>query len=135
MTVSTIMTRDVQTLTPDDAFESVRTIFRNVAFHHLVVVNEHGELKGVLSDRDMMAQIALWVDRNNGESFTDFLPRLSVGDVMTRDVITVDSETPIDAASILLLENRISCLPVIDIDQKVVGIVTWKDLLKYYVYE
>lgn len=135
MTVSNIMTREVKTLTPDDAFETVRTIFREVAFHHLVVVNEHQELKGVLSDRDMMAQIALWVDRNNGESFTDFLPRLTVGDVMTRDVITVDAETPIDAASVLLLENRISCLPVIDIDQKVVGIVTWKDLLKYYVYE
>ena len=135
MTVSDIMTRKVQTLTPDNSFETVREIFRKVSFHHLVVVNDHNELKGILSDRDMMAQIALWLDRNNGESFTDFLPRLTVGDVMTRDVITVDAETSIDTASVLLLENRISSLPVIDADQKVIGIVTWKDLLKYYVYE
>lgn len=134
MTIKKIMTTEVTTLQPEDAFEQVRTIFSTVAFHHLVVVNKHNELKGVVSDRDMMSQISLWVNNNNGESFTDFLPRLKVSDVMTRDVISVDVDTPIDAASILLLENRISCLPVIDMDQRVVGIVTWKDLLKYYVY-
>ncbi len=46
--------------------------------------------------------------------------------------ITVDAETSIEKASNLLLENNISCLPVISPQGSVEGIVTWKDILKFY---
>lgn len=134
MTIETIMTTDVLTLKPHDSFRKAQEILRRVPFHHILIGDEAKILKGVISDRDMMQQAAKYLDNNNGESFTDFLPRLTVADVMTRDVITVDRDTPIDAASILLLENNFSCLPVVDHEQRIVGIVTWKDLLKYYVY-
>jgi acetoin utilization protein AcuB len=134
MTIKDIMTKDVVTLKPTDSFKKAQTELKRVSFHHLLITNEDQELVGLISDRDMMSQVATYVDKNNGESFTDFLPRLTVADVMTRDIISIDEETPIATASILLLENNFSCLPIIDDKRLVHGIVTWKDLLKYYVY-
>jgi acetoin utilization protein AcuB len=51
---------------------------------------------------------------------------------MNRTPITVDAETSIEEASNLLLENNISCLPVISPQGSVEGIVTWKDILKFH---
>lgn len=134
MTIKSIMSKDVLTLKPQDTFERAQEILRRVPFHHLLIVDEAKILQGVVSDRDLMGQAAKYLNNNNGESFTDFLPRLSCADIMTRNAITVDAETPIQAASILLLENNFSCLPVVNAEHKVEGIVTWKDLMKYYVY-
>jgi CBS-domain-containing membrane protein len=51
---------------------------------------------------------------------------------MSRNLITVDVETSMEKASDLLLENYISCLPVLSSQGIVEGIVTWKDILKFY---
>lgn len=134
MAIKEIMTKDVLTLKPTDSFSKAQQELKRVSFHHLLITDEQGKLVGIISDRDMMSQVATYVDKNNGESFTDFLPRLTVADVMTRDIISIDEDTPIAAASILLLENNFSCLPIIDDEHRVKGIVTWKDLLKYYCY-
>jgi len=133
MTIAAIMTTDVATLQPSDPFSKAQEILRNAHFHHLLI-EQNNQLVGIVSDRDMMSQVAKYISSNNGESFSDFLPRLKISDVMTRDSITIDKDTPIDAASILLLEKNISCLPVVNSSQVIEGIVTWKDLLKYYVY-
>ena len=53
---------------------------------------------------------------------------------MSITLITAKKDTLIDAAAILLLEHNISCLPVVSIDGAIEGILTWKDMLKYYVY-
>lgn len=134
MTIKTIMTSNVLTLSPTDSFSKAQEELKRVSFHHLLITDESDKLVGIISDRDMMSQVATYVNKNNGESFTDFLPRLTVADVMTRDIISIDEETPIQAASILLLEHNFSCLPIIDAEHSVRGIVTWKDLLKYYCY-
>ena len=55
--------------------------------------------------------------------------QLQVSDVMTRDVATVHPETPLRDAARVLLELRISGLPVIDADNRLVGIVTEADFL------
>jgi acetoin utilization protein AcuB len=56
----------------------------------------------------------------------------SVEQIMTRDPITVKRDTPIIAAVSKLLSKRINCLPVIENDGTVCGIVTSTDLLKSY---
>ena len=55
---------------------------------------------------------------------------LTARDVMTPDPITVHTETPIAAAIRLLIEHRISGLPVVDPQQRVVGMITEKDMLR-----
>ena len=52
---------------------------------------------------------------------------------MSRNPITVDKDVQIEDAVHILLENDISCLPVISATRDIEGILTWKDILKYYV--
>jgi CBS domain-containing protein len=91
-------------------------------FRHCVVVDHNHKPVGVISDRDIFRALA----RNpNSRS-------KSVEQIMTRDPITVKPDTPIIAAVSKLLSKRINCLPVIENDGTVCGIVTSTDLLKSY---
>lgn len=53
-----------------------------------------------------------------------------IGDIMTRDVITVSPETPLKTAGEIFKEKRISGMPVVDNAGNVVGIITLTDLMK-----
>ncbi|MEJ2045582.1 MAG: CBS domain-containing protein [Reinekea sp.] len=134
MTVKIIMTEKVVTLSQHDSYRKAQDLLRQSPFHHILIADEENHLLGIVSDRDMMNQLAPHLSNQNSNELNDLFPRLRIADVMTRDVITVDKETPIDAASVLLLEKNFSCLPVVNQHYKIEGILTWKDLLKYYVY-
>ena len=58
----------------------------------------------------------------------------SAAEIMSSNPITIAETTRIETASILLLENNFSCLPVVDEDDKLDGLLTWKDILNYYIY-
>jgi CBS domain-containing protein len=60
----------------------------------------------------------------------DLPPALTVGDVMTRDVVAVHPETPIRELVADLVEQRFRAVPVIDADRMVVGIITNGDLVR-----
>ncbi len=134
MSVQDIMTENVVTLSQHDSYRKAQDILRKVPFHHILISDEAGILVGLVSDRDMMSQVATRLSNLSEHDFNDILPRLRIADIMTRDVITIDRETPIEAASILLLEKNFSCLPVVDHQHKIEGVITWRDLLKYFVY-
>jgi acetoin utilization protein AcuB len=120
-------------ITPGDKFADVQEIFNNNSFHHLLV-EQNGRLVGIVSDRDISRQIAGYLKNNQGSNFTTQLANSNIADFMTTEVLTIDRDTPIGAASILLLEKNISCLPIVDAHNVIEGIVTREDLLKYYVY-
>ncbi|HZK44404.1 MAG TPA: CBS domain-containing protein [Syntrophomonadaceae bacterium] len=50
-------------------------------------------------------------------------------DIMTKDVITVKANTKVEAVTALLVDNKISGIPVVDDDNRIIGIVTEKDLI------
>ena len=129
MLVKNIMTSKVYTVKPTSSFVYIQDIFEREVFHHLLV-EEDGLLLGIISDRDIMKNVSNQVRNNRLE-----LPNLfTAADVMTKNVISVDQETPINTASILLLENNISCLPVVNADFNIDGILTWKDILRFHIY-
>ncbi len=121
MNVASIMTRNVLTVKMDYFIQIIRDIFNNFEFHHILVL-ENQKLIGVISDRDL-------IDMEECDTIT---LNSKAHEVMSRKPITVDVETSIEKASDLLLENNISCLPVISPQGSVKGIVTWKDILKFY---
>ncbi len=121
MIIATIMTRKVVTVEMDYSIQIIRDIFKNFEFHHILVL-ENQKLVGVISDRDL-------IDREERDTIT--LDK-KAHQIMSRKLITVDAQTSIEKASDLLLENNISCLPVISHQGDVEGIVSWKDILKFY---
>ncbi len=118
MNVASIMTRDVVTVGMDYTVQIIRDILKNFEFHHILVL-ENQKLVGVISDRDLIDSDTFPIDKKAYE-------------IMSRNLITVDAETSIEKASVLLLENNISCLPAISPQGSVEGIVSWKDILKFY---
>lgn len=130
ITVSQIMTDRVVTIEMDDRLVIAKEIFDNAPFHHLLVV-ENGELQGVLSERDFLRALSPNIGNvNETERDSDTLLK-RVHQVMTRDPITTSPNKSIKDASKLLLEHGIGSLPVLDLGQ-LVGIITWKDLLRAY---
>jgi len=84
---------------------------------HLPVVDERGRLVGVLSDRDILRGLA-----------AKQKPR--VAEVMSRNPITTRPEANAHAAADLMLDHKISSLPVVDDTGALVGLVTQTDYVE-----
>ncbi len=130
MKISSIMTCNVVTVEMDDSIETVRDIFNNFEFHHLLVL-ENQKLAGVISDRDFLKTLSPFLDTPSQKRRDFAILKKKAHQIMSRTLLTIDAETSIEEAGNLLLENNISCLPVISPQGSVEGIVTWKDILKF----
>jgi len=120
--VADVMTGKVITLSPHHTFDDAANLMNDRHFRHCIVVDGYRKVIGVISDRDIYRTLA----RNpNSRS-------KSLDQFMTRNPITVKRRTPIIDAVSKLLSKRINCLPVVEDDDTVCGIVTSTDLLKSY---
>jgi acetoin utilization protein AcuB len=120
--VADVMTRKTVTLSPHHGLAEAVSLMADRHFRHIVVVDTGGKILGVISDRDILRTLA----RTTNWQTKD------VSQIMTRDPITVKRETPLVVAVAKIVSKRINCLPVLDDDGKVCGILTSTDLLKAY---
>ena len=125
------MTRKVITVELDDTLETIREIFDNVKFHHLLVVGNQG-LLGVISDRDLLRGLSPFVGMLDQHPPDLAVLNKKAHQIMSRELVAVDKETSIEAAVNLLLSENVSCLPVTSPEGDVEGILTWKDIFKAY---
>ena len=130
MILGDIMTARVVTVEMDDRLETVKEIFDTMNFHHLLVVDEHRRLSGVVSDRDLLRAISPYV--GSAAETTRDLATLNkrVHQIMTRRPFTLRAHSTVGEAVGLLLAHRISCIPIVDEESKPAGIVSWRDLLR-----
>jgi len=130
MQVEKFMTSRVVTIGFDDTLATVREIFEKAAFHHLLVVEE-GKLQGVVSDRDLLRAISPFID-SVVESARD-LGTLNkrAHQIMSRKPLTLRPDSSLSEAVALFLSNNISCIPIVDAEFRPVGIVSWRDVLRY----
>ena len=132
MRIRDIMTEEVMTIHMDNTLLTAHTLFKQLGFHHLLVVEDR-KLMGVLSDRDMLRWIGPHLD-TPAETRADLeRMRKPVHQLMTRELVTVSQDTPVTYAGNLMLEQRVSCLPVVNDRGHPVGIVSWRDLLSAHV--
>ncbi|GGB49474.1 CBS domain-containing protein [Shewanella inventionis] len=129
--VADIMITRVVTIDMDDRLSLAKEIFDNVSFHHLLVLDEDDKLSGILSHRDFLRALS----PNLGTAAelirdTETLQK-RVHQVMSHHPITIAPHCTINQASKLILDHDIGCLPVLE-NNRIVGIITWKDLLKAY---
>ena len=130
MALCDIMTARIVSVEMDDKLEVVKEIFDTKRFHHLLVVDEHKRLSGIISDRDLLRALSPYVG-SAAETSRDLATlNKRVHQIMTRQPITLRPQSTIKEAVSLLLAHGISCIPVVDDELKPVGIVTWRDLLK-----
>lgn len=131
MLVSDLMTREVVTIRLDETLGRIREIFEQFPFHHLVVVH-HGKVEGVVSDRDLLKNISPFIGRTmmEREQDTNTLKRRAHQIMSRKPVLALDTMTAREAAALLLTE-QVTCLPVVNEKGRLVGIVSWRDLLPH----
>ncbi|MDP2727492.1 MAG: CBS domain-containing protein [Dehalococcoidia bacterium] len=112
LTARDIMSREIITVSPNTPFQGLVEL---LAGHHISgvpVVNEKGDLVGVATEADVMARSGA-----------------TVGDIMTRQVLTVNEDTSIEDIGQILTRRGIRRVPVVR-GQKVVGIVSREDVIR-----
>ncbi|MGB8398401.1 CBS domain-containing protein [Bradyrhizobium sp.] len=136
-----IMTKDVITVAPHASILDAANIMLRCHLSGLPVVDEHGALIGMVSESDFLRRGEIGTGRKRsawlrfftgaGGSAADFVHERGrkVEDVMTRDVITVGEQTPLDELVRLMERNGIKRLPVMN-GKTLVGIVTRSNLLQ-----
>src|SRR5277367_5215053 len=114
MEVGSIMTTRIVSVEMDDRLDVVKKIFDTLKFHHLLVIDDHRTLKGVVSDRDLLKALSPYVGSaaENARDLATLNKR--VHQIMSRNLITLQRHALLSEAVQLFLDHRISCIPIID---------------------
>jgi acetoin utilization protein AcuB len=120
--VADVMIAKVVTLSTHHGFDDAVRLMKDRHFRHCIVVDMQGKLCGVISDRDILRARA-----RDGHSRSK-----SLDQIMSRNPVTVKRHTSILDAVSKIVSKKINCLPVVEDDGAVCGIVTSTDLLKSY---
>lgn len=120
MTVNDVMTKQVAWCTPDTDLAAVAALFWDHDCGTLPVLNEDGELKGILTDRHVCIAVGT---RNCAPS------ALTAGDVMQQGVVTCRPSDHVRAAVHLMRQANVRRLPVISEHGVLEGIVSIHDIL------
>ena len=117
MRVSEVMTRDVQTIQPDQTAREAAAFMLN-ADAGSIPVTDGGLLIGMITDRDIAVR---GVAKGNG-------PETPVRELMTDDLVIVRIDDDVEEAATKMSDAQVRRLPVIDQDERLCGIVSLGDL-------
>ena len=130
MLVEGRMSRPVISIHPEMPILDARNLFKQERIRRAPVI-KNGKLVGIVSDKDLTnatpsqaTSLSIW-------EMNYLLSKITVKDIMIKDVITIDEDTPIEQAARIMADNKIGGLPVLR-DGKVVGMITETDLFKVF---
>ena len=129
VTVEKIMSRHVLSVDMDVSLKEVREIFEHVRFHHILVLDNE-RLAGVISDRDLLKAVSPYVSTQSERPRDAATLRKRVHQFMTRKPVSIGVDSSVLKAIRSFLDDKVSCLPVLNEDGSVAGILTWRDILK-----
>jgi acetoin utilization protein AcuB len=126
------MSAPAVTIKPNTPFQDALKLMQGHRFRRLPVIDAKGELVGIVSERDLMYVSPSPATSLNVWELHYLLSRLQIQEIMTRDVITTTPDTPIEDAAHLMADNKIGGLPVVDEDDRVIGVITETDIFKAF---
>ncbi|AVX20818.1 MAG: CBS and ACT domain-containing protein [Bacillota bacterium] len=124
MEVYRIMRSPVVTVNPQTTLAEAWKIMKNLRIRHLPVISE-GRLVGIVSDRDLRSASPAFWEENSEEKTC----QIWIGQIMSKNVITIAPDDTIDEAARIMYEFRIGSLPVVD-GKYLVGLLTQSDILR-----
>jgi acetoin utilization protein AcuB len=130
MKLRDIMKTRVATVEMDDSLQVIQELFEKGQFHHLIVLSNKKEVLGVISDRDLLKELSPFLNTYSEQERDLATLKKKAHQVMSRHLIYASPETTVLGGAQMMIEHSISCLPILDRDKSLLGIVTWKDMLK-----
>jgi len=128
MLVRKKMKKDLITITKEERMTKAKKILQEKNIRHLPVVDGK-KLIGLVTNMDIRKAEASPATSLEIRELHYLLDKLTVDEIMTRNVITISPDISVEEATTLLHDNKIGCLPVIE-DGNLVGIITENDVMK-----
>jgi CBS domain-containing protein len=146
MKVKEVMTKDVDSAKPDDSAEEALTRLFKMQISGLPVIDAQGKLVGMFTEKDILRSIlpsyiekvGRFVYEENPKSIKNKfkeLGNLKVSQLMRKEVITVFEDAAVCEVARIMLTEKVRRIPVLNKENKVVGIVAREDIIKSYAKE
>lgn len=133
MLVKNWMSKNVVTVEADDSMQEALSCMKEKKISLLPVLKA-GELVGILTDGDLKRASASDATTLDVHELLYLISKIKVKDIMTRKPITVPADYTVEETADLLFSERITGVPVVDADGKVVGVITKTDLFKVILF-
>ena len=134
MKVGELMTAGrLVTAPPETPIMEARRCMVERRIRHLLVTDPDGSLAGIVTDRDIRLNLPSQATSLSIWEINHLLTKLTIGEVMTKSVITVGPERAAHEAAQLMLDHSIGALPVTQ-GGRLVGIVTETDILRAFMW-
>jgi acetoin utilization protein AcuB len=130
MFVGERMSRPVISVSPQAPINEILAMFKKEHIRRAPVM-KNGKLLGIVSERDLLNASASSATTLSVWELNYLISKVTVKDVMTRNVVTVDRDTPIEDAARIMADTKIGGLPVTSAG-KVIGMITETDLFKIF---
>lgn len=131
MLIDERMSKPVITAYADLPVQDALALMHSEKIRRLPVIDSQGHLVGIVSERDLLhaspsdaTSLSMW-------ELNYLLSKLKISDIMTKEVITISSDTPLEEAARIMADNKIGGLPVTHAG-KVVGMITETDVFKSF---
>jgi acetoin utilization protein AcuB len=133
MHVKDRMSSPAITITPNTQFQHALELIRDHHCRRLPVVDDAGNLVGIVSEHDLLHVTPSPITSLSAWELNYLHGRIHVQEIMTQDVVTTMPDTPLGDAVLLMAEHKIGGLPVVNEDDRVVGVITETDVFKAFV--
>ncbi|MFI5295024.1 MAG: CBS domain-containing protein [Thermodesulfovibrionales bacterium] len=134
MFIDKSMTRRVITIGPDAGVLEARGKMEENGIRHLPVVDEDNKVIGMITDRDIRSALpSVFSTCREDTKEIQRISALKVGDVMNKKVITTSPMDTLGDALLRMHKSNMGALPVVDLDGKLKGIISRRDLIGAFI--
>ena len=124
------MTKSVITTLPETSMMKAAKQMKENNIRRLPVVDESGKLVGIVSDRDIKEASPSKATTLDVHELYYLLSEIKVKDIMTKGPRVLNQDETVERCAVLMQEKKISSVPIVDDDHKVVGIMTDSEVFK-----
>ena len=121
--VSDLMTPDPFAISAQNTLHDAHNLMKEKNVRHIPVINEHGGLVGMLTQKIMIAQVMNIMANYSASA-------LERKEKQTKVVDIISPEQPLHEVAKFFVENRHGCMPVVDKENNLVGILTSSDFVR-----
>jgi len=131
MLVKERMSHPVVTVHPEIPIMEALNLMKKDHIRRLPVVDKRGRLVGIVSEQDLLQAAPSSATSLSVWEVNYLIGKIIVKRVMTKDVITITEDTPLEEAARIMVDNKIGGIPVVR-KRQVVGLITETDLFKIF---
>jgi len=144
MLIKDIMTKNVITVTTDDSVEKCAKLLQENDISGLPVIDEEDNVVGIVTEGDLIRRASRikapgyleilggLIYLGSPKKFVGELQRamaVDAGQLMSRDVVSIKPDDKVEKAATIMVEKNINRLPVLDVRDKLIGIVSRRDIM------